>query len=733
MLFLLRNKTLEPLQNRISVGVCGEIFPRSVFMLRTALLAFVTLLVFLPQASAQAAFTLEQIMSAPFPEHLTASKTGSRLAWTLDREGRRNIWVAQGPEFQARQLTHYDADDGQALSDVYFSADGNALVYVRGEGKNTAGQSPNPTSNPAGIEQSVGAIAWNGGEPRKLDAGQSPAISVSGDVAYIKDNQLWLTNIGGSAKPRQIVARGHSEDPQWSPDGAKLAFVSARGDHAFIGVYDAANSSLRFLTPSVDSDSTPRWSLDGKTIAFIRRPAKTRDHPEGFFIAPDEPEPWAIWIADVSNVSAHEIWHSGKDSADSFPEMAEDTGGVIQWAAGGRLVVASAKDGWQHLYSLGADGKSFTLLTPGNCEVEEWSYTPDKKTVLFNSNCGSAKEDIDRRHISSVSVEGGREPLGVTSGDGIEWSPVALADGQTIAYLSSNARQPARLLTVALASGPAPRLVESGEWPKDFPSGRLAVPQQTIFRSGDGLELHAQLFLPTNLKPSEKRPALIFLHGGPMRQMLLGWHYMHYYSNSYAMNQFLASRGYIVLALNYRSGIGYGHTFYVAPGRAGRGASEYQDVVAAGKYLAARGDVDAQRIGLWGGSYGGYLTALGLGRNSDLFAAGVDFHGVHDWPTDNWDGKNISPELNKLAHNSSPVTAVDTWRSPVLFIHSDDDRNVYFTQTVDLVARLRAKNVAIEQLIFPDDVHAFLLYRNWLAAYHATSDFFDRHFNGPWK
>jgi len=188
-----------------------------------------------------------------------------------------------------------------------------------------------------------------------------------------------------------------------------------------------------------------------------------------------------------------------------------------------------------------------------------------------------------------------------------------------------------------------------------------------------------------------------------------------------------------VLALNYRSGIGYGHTFYAAPGRAGRGASEYQDVVAAGKYLAARGDVDAQRIGLWGGSYGGYLTALGLGRNSDLFAAGVDFHGVHDWPTDNWDGKNISADLTKLAHSSSPVTAVDTWRSPVLFIHGDDDRNVFFTQTVDLVARLRAKNVEIEQLIFPDEVHDFLLHRDWLTAYHATSDFFDRHFNGPGK
>jgi dipeptidyl aminopeptidase/acylaminoacyl peptidase len=211
-----------------------------------------------------------------------------------------------------------------------------------------------------------------------------------------------------------------------------------------------------------------------------------------------------------------------------------------------------------------------------------------------------------------------------------------------------------------------------------------------------------------------------------MRQMLLGWHYMYYYSNCYAMNQYLASRGYVVLAVNYRSGIGYGRAFREAPGRAGRGASEYQDVVAAAKYLQSRADVIPARIGLWGGSYGGYLTALGLARNSDLFTAGVDLHGVHDWPTDNWDGKNISPELTKLAHDSSPVTSVDTWKSPVLFIHGDDDRNVYFAQTVDLAARLRQRNVHIEQLVFPDEIHDFLLHRSWLKAYHAASDFFDR-------
>lgn len=705
-------------------------------MIRKAVLAPAIFLFFFPITHAQSSFTLEQVMSAPFPANLTASKTGGRLAWTLDQQGRRNIWVAEVPEFHVRQLTQYNTDEGQPLSDLHFSSDGNTLVFVRGEGKNAAGQSPNPTSNTAGFEQSVWSIAWTGGGPKKLDAGDSPVISASGTVAYIKDHQVWLTRLDASDKPLQIVVRGKSEDPQWSPDGSKLAFVSSRTDHAFIAVYDLSNKLLQYLSPSVDSDQTPRWSPNGKSIAFIRRPAAPRDKPEGFFIAPDVPEPWAIWIAGVTSGSAHEIWHSGKATNDSFPDMAEDTGGgVLNWASNERLIIASAKDGWQHLYSLPVEDKKQnpTLLTPGDCEVENWAFSPDNLTVVFNSNCGSSKEDTDRRHLWRANVAGSSEPVRITNGENIEWSPVVLSDGKSIAYLGSDAKHPGRPFISQLASNSSPHWLDSGTWPPDFPADHLVIPQQTIFHSGDGLELHAQLFLPPHLKPGEKRPAILFLHGGPMRQMVLGWHYMYYYANSYAMNQYLASRGYIVMALNYRSGIGYGLAFYEAPGRAGRGASEYQDVVAAGKFLAARTDVDAKNIGLWGGSYGGYLTALGLGRNSDLFAAGVDLHGVHDWPTDNWDGKNISPELNKLAHTSSPVTAVDTWRSPVLFIHGDDDRNVIFTQTVDLIARLRAKNVEIEQLIFPDEIHDFLLHRSWLAAYQAASDFFDRHFGGPWK
>lgn len=688
-----------------------------------ALLAFV----FCAGAHAQKPFTLEQVMSAPFPSDLTAAKNSSRVAWTFDQQGKRNIWAAEAPGFAARQLTKYSEDDGQELSELRFSSDGSAILYVRGGGKNAAGQVPNPTSNPAGAEQAVWTIAWSGGDPKRVDAGHSPDISSRGTIAYVKDGQIWVSPLDGSEKPQQLVIRGQNFEPHWSPDGSKLAFVSARGDHSFIGIYDAAAKTVQFVAPTVDSDSDFVWSLDGQHIAFVRAPAEKRDAPQGFFIAPDKPHPWAVWVADAATRAAKEIWHSDATLEGSFPYMAGDTGGgVLNWAADNQIIMASEQDGWQHLYALSATGGAPKLLTPGQCEVEQWSFTSDKKTVLFNSNCG----DIDRRHIWSVSVSGG-SPAQLTSGKGVEWSPVALNDGRTLVYIGSEATSPARPFIGTLAAGHSPTPVAPETWPKDFPSESLGMPQQAIFKSIDGLELHGQLFLPGNLKSGEKHPALVFLHGGPVRQMLLGWHYMYYYANSYAMNQYLASRGYVVLALNYRSGIGYGRAFREAPGRAGRGASEYQDVVAAGKYLQSRSDVNPKRIGLWGGSYGGYLTALGLGRNSDLFAAGVDFHGVHDWPTDNWDGKNIPPELTKLAHDSSPVTAVDTWKSPVLFIHGDDDRNVYFTQTVDLVARLREKNVTIEQLIFPDEIHDFLMHRSWLAGYHATADFFDRRLKAP--
>jgi dipeptidyl aminopeptidase/acylaminoacyl peptidase len=694
-------------------------------MKRWAWLVVVGVLLFCGRMAAGQSLRLQDVLKAPFPETLVAAKTGSRIAWTMNQEGLRNIWVAEGPDFVARQLTHYDQDDGEELGGLTFSADGKAIVFVRGEGKDSAGDYANPTSNPAGAEQTVWVAAWDGGAPLKVDAGNSPRISREGRIAYARAGQIWMSDALGKEKPRQIVVRGKNAPLSWSPTAEHLLFVSDRGDHAFIGIYDAAEQSVKFIAPSVDTDSDAVWSADGKRVAFVRQPAEKRDAPQGYFIQPDKPHPWAIWVADAQNGSAHLIWQSGTAAQDSFPYMAADTGGgALNWTADNSLVFASEQDGWQHLYTISSNSGKAKLLTPGNCEVEQWTLSADGKTIVFNSNCG----DVDRRHLWRVSIDGS-DLQALTKGEGIEWDGRPTGDGKQYAYFGSDAQNRGSVFVKDFGDSPKTTVVTME--PAGFPAGQFVVPQQVIFKSGDGQELHGQIFLPKDLKAGEKRPALIFLHGGPMRQMLLGWHYMYYYSNAYGMNQYLASRGYIVMTLNYRSGIGYGRAFREAQGRAGRGATEYQDVLAAGKYLRGREDVDGKRIGLWGGSYGGYLTALGLGWNSDIFAAGVDMHGVHDWPTDNWEGKNITAELTKVAHESSPVSTVDTWKSPVLFIHGDDDRNVIFSQTVDLVARLREKGVVIEQLVFPDEVHDFLLYGNWIKAYQASSDFFDRQFQMP--
>lgn len=291
------------------------------------------------------------------------------------------------------------------------------------------------------------------------------------------------------------------------------------------------------------------------------------------------------------------------------------------------------------------------------------------------------------------------------------------ATGDVIAFLRSDARSPLRP-AIATAAG----IRDLDQLPGDFPLARMVAPQQVIFPAADGLPIHGQLFLPPNA--TGRSPAVVFFHGGPLRQMLLGWHYRPYYSNTYAFNQFLAANGYVVLSVNFRSGTGYGLNFREALNFGASGASDYNDVQGAATYLRSRADVDPARIGAWGGSYGGFLTAMGLARASDVYKAGVDLHGVHNWATEL--GVPPTEPDYKIAFESSPMHYVKGWRSPVLLIAGDDDRNVQFNQTVMLASALRRQKVDVEQLIFPDEVHDFLLYRSWHDALQAAAAFFNR-------
>jgi dipeptidyl aminopeptidase/acylaminoacyl peptidase len=264
----------------------------------------------------------------------------------------------------------------------------------------------------------------------------------------------------------------------------------------------------------------------------------------------------------------------------------------------------------------------------------------------------------------------------------------------------------------------------------------MVTPELVSFKASDGVEAHGQLFKPSSGGPARK-PAVVYIHGGGPRQMLLGWHYRWEYANDYGANEYLVSRGFVVLSVDYRLSVGYGQAFQFPDNTGVRGAAEYRDVLAAGKYLQSRPDVDPARIGVWGASLGGYLTAMALGHNSDVFAAGVDLHGVHDRLALNTtllahamvgDGLVDADvrQAMKTQFESSPVAAVPTWKSPVLLIHGDDDRTVDFHQTVDLERRLVEKGVHVETLVLPDDVHDSILWRHWTASIGAMAGFFER-------
>ncbi len=668
--------------------------------------------------AAQASFSLDDVLSYSFASGLVAAPAGDRIAWIENDEGERNIWVAEGPQWRGRQLTTYQGDDGQELADLTFGPNGRTLLYVRGGATNRQGEVPDPVYTPAAEERALWAVDASGGDPRLIREGGGFVLHPDGDrIAYSQGRDLMVLSLDEGAEAERVARiRGGAGGLTWSPDGRRLAFVSNRGDHGFVGVLHLADERIVYLDPSVHSDGSPVWSPDGRQVAFLRQPNERDILP---FMPRREGLPFSIRVADAESGEGREVWRADPGVGSVFSGIGASN--QLFWAEGDVLVFPWEGDGWKHLYSVPARGGTARLLTPGAFEVQFAALAPDGQSIVYDSG----QDDIDRKHVWRVPVSGGAPRL-LTPGSGIEWGAVVTSSG-AVAFHASSSREPAH--TEVLMAGARRRV--SPPLDADFPAAALVEPQAVVFRAADGMPIHAQLFLPPGLPSGARAPAVAFFHGGSRRQMLLGFHHRGYYHGAYAFNQYLASQGYVVLSVNYRSGIGYGMEFREALNYGATGASEFNDVLGAGLYLQSRGDVDADRIGLWGGSYGGFLTAMGLARASDLFKAGVDLHGVHDWnvvinnfvpdyePEDH-------PDFSRLAYASSPMAFLDGWRSPVLIIHGDDDRNVPFSESVDLAESLARRGVPFEQLIFPDEVHGFLLHRNWRAAFSAAADFFDR-------
>jgi dipeptidyl aminopeptidase/acylaminoacyl peptidase len=696
-----------------------------------AAFAFLLLIPIAPAASAPGEFSIEAVLGYPYPLDLVASPDGKTIAYVLNERGVRNVFVASAPDYTPRMITDYTADDGQEITNLHVSADNRYAVYVRGGDHDSnwpAPFPPDPAANPVAPQMDVWSVSLAAGaKPVSLGSGDTPAISPDDRrVAFIAaDQSVSWAPIDGSAKAdRLFFDGGQDSDLQWSPDGSALAFVSTRTDHSFIGIYRNQTTPIEYLAPSTSQDVEPRWSPDGARIAFLRVPGSG---------GPPINElewhltPWAIWVADARSGKGREVWHNGSGLRDSFPDTFDPN---LRWGTGDRLTFASSADGWPHLYAVSADGGAARLLTPGAFMVEDTAISPDRRWIIYSANSGKTTGDSERRHVFRVDVASGHVDE-ITAGTSSEWSPVATDDGRGVAFVQAGSKEPP-LIVAGSIDARNWRTLDRDRVPANFPTEQLVVPKSVTFRASDGLIVHGQLFEKAG--GTEKKPAVIFVHGGPPRQMLTTWHYMDYYSNGYAVNQYLANHGFVVLSVNYRLGIGYGYD-YSHPAQWGpTGASEYKDVLAGNAFLRRDPAVDGRRIGIWGGSYGGYLTALALARNSDRFCTGADWHGVHDWSTDEvipdppvrYEMPDIKKE-RRIAWESSPDASIATWKSPVLLVQGDDDHNVRFHQTVDLARRLDLAHIPYSEIIVPNEIHGFLRYATFLQVDQATVDYLTAH------
>lgn len=672
---------------------------------------FVLLLI--PVHSHAQPFQLESALSAPYCSSLITSPDGSTVGWTVEEAGIRSIYTASKPHYDSRLRFKSPYDDGQILGNLHFDHQSAHLYFVKGSAANRAGEIANPSSEVTYPTKQLLRINL---DTDKLDTiGEHPNYVISPDDSYLllfQGNMLEKYDLENRKIKPVIKMRGSFSDVSFRLGGEGIVFVSNRGDHNFIGYYGFGNRSIDWIAPSLFRDQNPVWSRDGGKIAFIRIPGQRK----GELADITGGNEFSIIVYDMSTNEERLVWSSpGEDGG--FAQYYHDK--PLRWTGDGDLLFYSEHEQYMKVYHLDLKTKEASAVISGNCEVEHSDLSPDGSQLIFSSNCN----DIDRRHLFIYNIDS-RHSEQITNGEQIETNPYFLAVDQFV-YRESGFNFPTR---ISLWSEVGSEVLFPRQLYEDYPESHLVKPKQVIFKAGDGTEIHGQLFVKNE---GGAKPGILFMHGGPIRQMLLGYHYSSYYANAYVLNQYLADQGYAVLSVNYRAGIGYGRDFRRASRQGPRGASEYQDIVAGARYLQSLNYVDAEKIGLWGGSYGGLLTAQGLARNSDIFKAGVDFHGVHDWSwraTDFSKGGfwGIDDDLMDLAYKSSPVSDIEGWKSPVLLIHGDDDRNVMFGQSIDLAERLKEHGVHYEVLVLPDEVHGFYRYASWLRSYRATADFFDR-------
>ncbi len=609
------------------------------------------------------------------------------------------------------------------------------------------------------------------------------AFDVSNDgarVAFSYRGDLYLVRTDGSAPSFRLTRTKAGEgSPRFSPDGTKLAFTRAGELH----VQDLASGQLWQAT---DADSTKerladwRWSPDGRWFVYMTRRGEGRAtiipnysgrfvvaHPFPRSVAGDEPQESALYVvsSEGGKPKALETGSLGKrvyldtpdwspDSAKllarvTHPDMKRRQVLVIDRATGKAVVVheekdekwvsqafatwspdsrqvlfSSERDGWSHLYVVAREGGEPRQLTKGAFEVRSEMFSVDPQWIGGYIYYPSTEVSPSERHLFRIKPDG-TDKRKLSTREGLNVAQVS-EDGRHIAWLLADLKNPFDLYVDGHRVTTSPRSeFAKYQWPEtrfvQFPS------------RGDGKTVAAKILLPPGYRLEDKnaapRPAVLFIHGaGYATSVLKQWG--SYQEMRFAFNCYLAHQGYVVLDVDYRGSSGYGRDWRTDV-YLNMGGPDLDDVLGGVEYLRGLGNIDMKRIGIWGVSYGGFMTDMAMFKSPDTFRAGSGWASVNDW--ENYNAYYTTERLNTPERNpeayrrSSPIHFSSQLKNPLLIVHGMVDNNVLFQDAVQLTEKLIREGKNFEEIYYPQENHGFVRDETLLDAYRRTAEWFDRH------
>ncbi len=651
--------------------------------------------------------SLDDVLSIRHPESPQWSPDGARVAFAYHVDGVRELWTA--PLTGTAGEPARASADGLAVAAYGWLTDGR-LVYASG-GRLFAAP-PGAAAQDADVQVLVDGptdIAGVACSPREVRLSVARA---GGNLLILEDGPV-LREPALSGKALGAGA--------WSRDGSRLAVPIVDGKRFDIVVIDATSGETVWRSRSGDGEGAPVF-VGRDRLTFVRE-------------SPDNT--WREFVlVDLASGEERVVERVESERGLSFevaPAAAPD---------GRAVAYVVPVDGWPHVVVHDLERGTRTVALPGEHEdlgheMERPSFSPDGRSVAFASSRGSLRH----RQIWRYDLASG-EARALTEERGTHTDPVWSPDGTAIACISAGPFHSAEVAVVAADGSATERLTRS--MPAAWTREAIVEPEHVLLTSADGMKIHTDLWLPPQgPPPGERLPGLVYVHGGPTRQMRDGWHPMHAYAVFYAYNQYLVGRGYAVISVDYRGGTGYGVAYEQANYLA-MGSRDMEDCITAAEHLAALPQVDGSRLAIWGLSYGGYMTLAALTKRPEVFALGINIAGL--WDMQQWArwigdrhygavpyfiqrlGGPLDDDGDAEAHrHASPRNFVEGLKAPLLNLHGTADANVDFAQLDEIIRDCTEHGKDFAALYYPDESHMFTKRTTWEDAFRRIESAFERY------